>query len=203
MSQMPHKNSDILEYQNPHSGYTRVYLPVWRWFLCGFIGFILTFILVQFEHEKLAISSLILTTLFNLIAFGRSAFTNRSAGSATAAIVLIPTYVVILSGLTLNSHPGHIAPIAKAKTDIRTIEDAAEQFKIDIGRFPTPDEGIDILVENQSGLENWKGPYIKYQLDPWGNDYAYQFPGKINPASFDIISAGPDGIPDTEDDLSN
>jgi general secretion pathway protein G len=95
------------------------------------------------------------------------------------------------------------AQIAKARTDIKAMEDAIEAFNVDNGRYPTPDEGINILVDNISDLQGWHGPYIKYQLDPWGNNYQYVYPGQYNPTSFDIICAGVDGNFNTEDDIWN
>jgi general secretion pathway protein G len=196
------ENPPILDYQKPRSDYQKVHLPVGKWFLGSFSGFILTFVFAKLELSEMTIAAMILTAMFNLMAFVRCAYTNRDAGLASAAIILLPIYVIILISAASHDHTVQ-ARFAKAKTDIKSLEYAIEQIKIDMGRYPATDEGLDILVENPNSLENWKGPYIKYQLDPWGNDYAYQFPGKINPASFDIISAGPDGIPDTEDDLSN
>lgn len=95
------------------------------------------------------------------------------------------------------------AQSAKVKTDMKAFENALDTFKIDVGRYPSNEEGLAILSDNSSNLDAWKGPYLQYHPDPWGNDYVYQFPGTVNAQSFDIISAGPDGIINTEDDLSN
>ncbi len=51
----------------------------------------------------------------------------------------------------------------------------------------------------------WHGPYLQSDipLDPWGHPYVYQYPGKLNPSGYDIISMGPDGQLGTADDIYN
>ena len=53
--------------------------------------------------------------------------------------------------------------------------------------------------------QNWKGPYMKNDipLDPWGNAYIYEYPGKRNAKSYDLMSMGPDGRAGGDDDISN
>jgi general secretion pathway protein G len=96
------------------------------------------------------------------------------------------------------------AQIVKAKTEIKNIETALDAFEIDTGNYPTQNEGLEILFNNTSNIKEWHGPYInKNRLDPWGNDYKYNHPGKHNPQGHDVISAGPDGKFDTADDIFN
>jgi type II secretion system protein G len=80
---------------------------------------------------------------------------------------------------------------------------ALQAFDLDMGRYPSAKEGLDILAKNDDGkLPDWKGPYIRFiPKDPWGMDYRYLNPGKRDKKDFDIISAGPDKKFDTEDDL--
>ena len=80
-------------------------------------------------------------------------------------------------------------------------------YKIDVGSYPSTEEGIKALMKAPAGKESkWKGPYIDdLPLDPWGNAYQYKFPGSknINGASgYDIWSLGPDGT-ESADDIGN
>lgn len=99
------------------------------------------------------------------------------------------------------------ARITAAETDISALETALDAFEIDTGRYPTADEGIESLLLEPAGLRanSWRGPYLKrgVPLDPWGNPYLYQQPGQHNIKGFDLSSSGPDGQPDTTDDLVN
>ena len=84
----------------------------------------------------------------------------------------------------------------KAKVQIEALRSALQQFKLDTGRYPTTAEGLDALVADPGGLKGYqKGGYIeKVPLDPWGNKYVYQCPGRSN-RDFDILCYGADGQP--------
>ena len=78
-------------------------------------------------------------------------------------------------------------------------------FKLSVGRFPTTEEGIKALETAPDSLgERWKGPYVRnLPLDPWGNPFQYRFPAQKSRDGYDLWSNGPDGQPDTEDDIGN
>ncbi len=81
-----------------------------------------------------------------------------------------------------------------AKTKMEQIAGQLELFKLDVGRYPTTQEGLGALLAAPSGLANWNGPYIrdaKLLKDPWSNDFIYRAPGEKGP--FDILSLGADG----------
>jgi general secretion pathway protein G len=87
---------------------------------------------------------------------------------------------------------------AKTKTaavQIKELEQAAELFKLDVGRFPTNQEGLQGLVTQPAGVSGWNGPYLRKGLpaDPWGNPYRYENPGKHG--DIDIYSLGADNAP--------
>lgn len=78
-------------------------------------------------------------------------------------------------------------------------------YKLSIGRYPTTEEGLNALVTAPDSVESrWKGPYARnIPLDPWGNPYQYRCPAVKSKEGYDIWSNGPDGQPDTEDDIGN
>ena len=107
----------------------------------------------------------------------------------------------------LRAAPPVVPPevkIAAAQTAMGTIAAALEQFKTDNGRYPKTNEGLRSLLEKANTLPKWKGPYLKHPqalTDPWKRSYAYKFPGAADPKSFHLSSNGPDGRPDTGDDV--
>src|SRR5262249_43820700 len=80
-----------------------------------------------------------------------------------------------------------------AKSQISEYESALEQFKLDVGRYPSNEEGLQALRTRPADAANWDGPYLKKDLalDPWGKAYVYRFPGMHG--DFDLLSFGADG----------
>jgi general secretion pathway protein G len=91
---------------------------------------------------------------------------------------------------------------AKSKTaavQISDLEKSLELFKLDVGRFPTTEEGLDALVRKPPNARGWNGPYLKGSTvpeDPWGRPYKYSFSGAGGEP--DIVSFGADGAPGGE-----
>jgi general secretion pathway protein G len=86
------------------------------------------------------------------------------------------------------------AKVSTAKTEIQTISGTLDMFKMDVGRYPTTEEGLAALLKAPPALDNWNGPYIKKATtfnDPWGHPYLYRSPGQHG--DFDLYSLGPDG----------
>lgn len=84
---------------------------------------------------------------------------------------------------------------AAAQAQIELFGAALDNFRLDVGRYPTGDEGLKVLLTNPGGISNWDGPYLKKQevpLDPWGHSYLYKSPG--DHGDYDIISNGGDGV---------
>lgn len=92
------------------------------------------------------------------------------------------------------------AKIKAAKAQIELLSTALDTFRLDVGRYPSTEEGLDALRTKPGGLERWDGPYLKKDvpLDPWGKAYAYKSPGEHGP--FDIVSYGADGVSGGEGD---
>lgn len=83
---------------------------------------------------------------------------------------------------------------AAAQAQIELFGAALDNFRLDVGRYPTSDEGLKALLVNPGAVENWDGPYLKKQevpQDPWGHAYVYKSPGEHG--DYDILSYGGDG----------
>lgn len=83
-----------------------------------------------------------------------------------------------------------------AKLQIEEFGSSLDLYKLDTGRYPSTQDGLQALVQAPAGTgaERWHGPYLKKKnvpKDPWGNDYQYSAPGKHGP--YDIVSLGADG----------
>ncbi len=76
-----------------------------------------------------------------------------------------------------------------AKAQISEFETVLDLFKLDVGRYPTTDEGLQALQVRPAGVENWDGPYLKKSIpmDPWGAAYVYRQPGQHG--DFDLFSS--------------
>ncbi len=91
------------------------------------------------------------------------------------------------------------------------IDGAMKQFRLDLNRWPTEEEGLAVLwireqLEDEEDYERWRGPYLENAIvdDTWGNELIYRYPGEIRGESFyDLISIGPDKEEDTDDDITN
>jgi len=92
------------------------------------------------------------------------------------------------------------AKIKATKAQIELLSTALDTFRLDVGRYPTTEEGLEALRTKPGGLERWDGPYLKKDvpLDPWGKAYAYKSPGEHG--AFDIVSYGADGLSGGEGD---
>jgi len=131
------------------------------------------------------------------------------AGARAFTLIELLLVLVILGVLAAVVVPkftnrAQDAKITRARTDATTISGQIDQFEIDNSRFPTNEEALAALLDPPPNCPGWKGPYLKSMpQDPWGNTYIYRVPGQHNPRSFDVYSAGPDGQPDTQDDIGN
>ena len=87
---------------------------------------------------------------------------------------------------------------ATAKIMIQDVAGKLELFRLEVGRYPTAQEGLQALVKQPPGVDKWAGPYLKETdlKDPWGNDFKYNQPGNGKP--YDLISLGADNQPGGE-----
>jgi general secretion pathway protein G len=116
-------------------------------------------------------------------------------------LVELMVVVVILGILAATIIPQimgtpHEARVGAAKANIAELESAVQRFYVHMDRYPTPEEGLKVLVDRpENDVDGkWRGPYInQLRNDPWNHPYRYLCPGIHHPSSFDIWSGGADG----------
>ena len=128
----------------------------------------------------------------------------RRRGFTLIELMVVLAILALLAGLVgprvLNQLGG-----AKAKTaavQIADLDKALELFKLDVGRYPTTEEGLPALVARPGALAGWAGPYLKgsaVPADPWGNAYRYTAAN----GAIQILSLGSDGAPGGEGDAAD
>jgi type II secretion system protein G len=95
------------------------------------------------------------------------------------------------------------ARVTAAKADVLVLMTALKTYHTDTGKFPSTEEGLQSLVVQPGGVDNWKGPYLKGEIpkDPWGNPFVYRNPGKHSQTGVDVFSFGPDTRDGGDDDI--
>jgi general secretion pathway protein G len=123
----------------------------------------------------------------------------RSRGAFTLVEIMVVVIILAILAATIIpqfSGTTEEAKVSAAKHDIATLENCLERFFLNLGRYPTSEEGLRVLVTPPAdGEKKWRGPYIKeLRPDPWGHAYAYRSPGTHGVAkTYDLWSRGADG----------
>lgn len=125
--------------------------------------------------------------------------------------ILKPLCILLCLTLLFPVYAAYSANKGRAKSKINSIKIALNAFAMDVGRYPSQEEGLDSLIKRPHGLAEWDGPYIKgttvFPKDPWGGDYVYIYPLHNQENSYGIYSMGKDGITNTkgndQDDINS
>ncbi|HJU99840.1 MAG TPA: type II secretion system major pseudopilin GspG [Burkholderiaceae bacterium] len=124
---------------------------------------------------------------------------SRKAGGFTLLELLV--VIVIIGLLAAYVGPKYFAQLGKsevtiAKAQIEAFEKSLDTYRLDVGRYPSTDEGLAaLLTAPATAGAKWNGPYLKKGVpaDPWGHPYQYRSPG--TKGEFEIVSLGRDGQP--------
>jgi len=123
--------------------------------------------------------------------------TNNQHGFTLIELLVVLVILGLLAGLVgpqVLRYTGS-AKSDTAKLQIEELGAGLDLYHLEIGRYPTTDEGLKGLVERPTGLNKWNGPYLKKKnipTDPWGNDYHYKYPGEQG--VYDLYSLGNDNM---------
>jgi general secretion pathway protein G len=121
---------------------------------------------------------------------------NVSRGMTLIEILVVLVLIGIVLGIVGGNFigKGEKAKADAAKIEIGQIAQALDLYKLELGRYPTSQEGLQALITAPAGVNNWNGPYWKsgsVPKDPWKNEYRYTAPGTKGP--YEIVSLGADG----------
>lgn len=120
---------------------------------------------------------------------------HRQRGFTLLELLVVLVILGLLASLVGPQVLKHLGT-SKTKTAALQIEElsaALDLYRLEVGRYPTTNEGLDALIEKPSSAPNWNGPYLKKKVvrkDPWGFDYVYNYPGQHG--EFDLYSLGAD-----------
>ena len=122
----------------------------------------------------------------------------RAAGFTLIELLVVLLILGLIAGVAGPQVMNYLgeSKTKTAKLQIEELSNSLDLFKLDAGRYPDTQEGLQALVQAPPSLgpERWRGPYLRKKSlpkDPWGNDYKYVSPGAHG--AFDIISLGADG----------
>jgi general secretion pathway protein G len=127
------------------------------------------------------------------------------AGFTLIELLIVVIILGVLAGLVGPRLFGRVGQSrqAAARVQIELLGAALDQFKLDVGRYPSGQEGLQALQQSPGNAPGWEGPYLKKEVprDPWGNPYQYRSPGEHG--EYDIASLGSDGTPGGEGEASD
>ncbi len=129
----------------------------------------------------------------------------RSRGFTLLELLVVVTIIGLLAAYV---GPKYFSQLGRseqgiAKAQVEAFARALDTYRLDVGHYPTTEEGLDALLKRPANVAEWNGPYLQkaVPLDPWGRAYIYRAPG-VN-GDFDITSYGKDGQPGGSGDAAD
>lgn len=135
----------------------------------------------------------------------RSLVLTIQRGFTLLELLVVMVIIGLLAGYV---GPKYFAQIGKsevkaARAQIDALEKALDQYRLDVGRYPSSENGLAALMKRPPSENRWQGPYLRKEVpaDPWGQPYQYVQPGEHG--EFDLFSLGKDGKPGGEGEAAD
>jgi len=124
----------------------------------------------------------------------------RAHGFTLLELLVVMVIIGLLAGYVGPKFFGQIgkSEVKATKAQIDALQKSLDQYRLDVGRYPSTEQGLAVLVAKPADEAKWQGPYLSKAVpkDPWGNDYQYRSPGEQG--QYDLLSLGKDGRPGGE-----
>ena len=130
-----------------------------------------------------------------------SAFTHkrkaaiRASGFTLLELLVVVVIIGLLAAYVGPKYFSHIgkSEVAVAKAQVTAFEKAIDAYRVDVGQFPSNEDGLAALMLNTHNSPKWNGPYMQkaIPLDPWG--HAYEYHANVKDKDYEIVSLGKDG----------
>ena len=121
----------------------------------------------------------------------------KFAGFTLLELLVVIVIIGLLAGYVAPRYFSQVgkSEIQVAKAQLESLEKALDQYRLDMRRYPSAEEGLAALVAKPASAGTWAGPYLKKAVpnDPWGRPYVYRTPGQKG--EFELLSYGRDGKP--------
>ncbi len=132
----------------------------------------------------------------------------RESGFTLLELLVVVAVLGLLIGLVA---PAALHQLGSAKEkiahqSIERLESVLDMYKLDVGSYPTSDQGLQALITRPQGVTSWSGPYLKgdkLPQDPWGRPFLYRSPSQRPGRDYDLYSLGPTGQPGDPGAVSN
>lgn len=118
-----------------------------------------------------------------------------SRGFTLLELLVVMVIIGLLAGLVA---PRYFEQVGKsnvkvARAQIVSLGQALDQYRLDVGAYPSTEEGLEALVTKPQNEPRWSGPYLQkaVPVDPWDRPYQYRSPGEHG--DYDLYSLGKDG----------
>ncbi|MCY4746064.1 type II secretion system major pseudopilin GspG [Pelomonas sp. UHG3] len=125
---------------------------------------------------------------------------SRRRGFTLLELLVVMVIIGLLAGYVGPKFFGQIgkSEVKAARAQIDALQKSLDQYRLDVGRYPSTEQGLAVLVTKPADEPKWQGPYLAKAVpkDPWGNDYQYRAPGEHG--EYDLLSLGKDGRPGGE-----
>lgn len=117
-------------------------------------------------------------------------------GFTLLEMLAVLAIIALISALAAPQVIGYLdrSRVDTADVQIKSLETVLDMYRLDLGRYPPPEAGLQALVSQPAGVEGWRGPYLQREdalTDPWGNPYVYAVSEDGQTAQ--VYSLGSDG----------